>query len=66
MIIHPLLGLTPDVVTFWGIGSPESDIDLLEVLRRLCSAAMKVEFVNPSADDAKKWRDIWGGRLSIT
>jgi hypothetical protein len=54
MIIRPLLGFAPDVVTFWGVGSPESDVDLLDMFRGLCAGARSVEFVNPSASDAKK------------
>ena len=54
MIIRPLLGLAPDVVTFWGEGSPESDVDLLDMFRGLCAGTRSVEFVNPSANDAKK------------
>jgi hypothetical protein len=57
MIIQPLLGQKPDVVTFWGVGSPESDVDLLEIFKGLCTAASNVELVNPNAHDAKKMED---------
>jgi hypothetical protein len=60
MIIRPLLAMTPDVITFWGVGSPESDIDLLDMFRGFCAGARSVEFVNPSANDAKKMQGHLG------
>ena len=38
-----------DLVTFWGIGLTNSDIDLTEIYRNACSAVRRVEFINPDA-----------------
>lgn len=53
-IVKPLAGISPNVVTFWGIGSPESDFDLLEIYKMHCDRADRVEFINPSENDAKR------------
>lgn len=44
----------PIVVTFWGVGLTDSDIDLLSVYRESCSGAEQIEFINPSVEAYNK------------
>ena len=53
-IVGPLMEMKPDVVTYWGVGTPESDRDLLELYKKFCGEGIRVEFVNPSQGDAAK------------
>lgn len=41
---------SPKVVTFWGIGLTDSDVDLLTVYKEAVNRAKTVEFINPSVD----------------
>jgi len=54
-IIAPLLLYEPDIVSFWGVGSPASDVDLFEMYRHMCAKASRVEYINPSEADAKRF-----------
>jgi hypothetical protein len=58
MIIAPLLTLKPDVISFWGIGSPASDIDLFDTYKKLCSGASEIEYINPSHGDAGRFEKL--------
>jgi len=55
MIVQPLLRLQPDIVSFWGIGNPASDIDLQDAYRLLCAKADRIEYINPSERDADRF-----------
>jgi hypothetical protein len=58
MIMAPLLKLKPDVVSFWGIGSPTSDVDLFDMYKTLCSNTAEIEYINPSVDDARRFEKL--------
>jgi len=47
-ILGDIYSYEPSIVTFWGVGLTSSDIDLLEIYRKACTSAKKIEFVNPS------------------
>lgn len=64
MIIAPLRGMNPDVVTFWGIGSPASDYDIFALYRDLVTNASEVEFVNPSTDDFRRVQAELGCKMT--
>lgn len=44
----------PDSVVRWGIGLPESDMDLVELVSHLCRDATEIDFVNPSLSDCDR------------
>jgi len=44
----------PKVVTFWGLGLTDSDIDLLSVYKEATSGAETIEFINPSSEAYNK------------
>ena len=51
----------PRVVTFWGVGLTDSDVDLLAVYREAVTDARVVEFINPSVEayeNAKRLLEI--------
>jgi hypothetical protein len=64
MIIAPLLKFKPDIISFWGVGSPESDADLFEVYNSLCSTASRIEYVNPSEEDALRFEMLLGRKIT--
>jgi len=64
MMIAQLVRLKPSIVTFWGVGSPESDVDLFEVYRILCASGGRLEYVNPSDTDKARFESRLGTRLA--
>jgi hypothetical protein len=64
MIVDPLLALEPEVVSFWGVGSPASDIDLFEAYKKLCATASEIEYINPSIDDARNFEKLLGKNVT--
>jgi hypothetical protein len=53
-ILNNIKSYKPDVVTFWGVGLTNSDIDLLEIYKNACHSAETIEFINPSIDALNK------------
>jgi hypothetical protein len=49
MILEPLRGARPNVLTFWGVGFKVSDQDLVELYRSWSSSAEVIEVINPDA-----------------
>jgi len=47
MILDGLADFVPNVVTFWGVGLTDSDVDLLEIFRETSKKSSRVEFINP-------------------
>jgi hypothetical protein len=47
MILETNRPFRPKVVTFWGVGLTDSDIDLLDLYREAVAQADLVEFINP-------------------
>lgn len=64
MIIAPLLDLRPEIVTFWGVGSPASDVDLFDAYKLLCSTAARIEYINPSKNDAERFQFLLGKKIT--
>ena len=60
MIIEQLVAVRPSRVTFWGVGSPDSDIDLFDAYRTVCSSAVELEYVNPSEVDRVRFENQLG------
>jgi len=56
--------LSPRMLTFWGVGLTDSDSDLLELYRRWCSEAERVEFINPNIAAAERARALLGVPIS--
>lgn len=63
--------LSPDVLTFWGVGLADSDHDLLELYRGWSQQAARVEVINPNAAAAARAERLLGrpvthfGRLDL-
>lgn len=60
-ILKGVKNIEPDVVTFWGVGLTDSDIDLMEIYSNACKHSRKVEFINASGKDfnrAQKLLDV--------
>lgn len=62
-ILANIQSYKPDVVTFWGVGLTNSDIDLLEIYKNACSTANKIEFINPASDAFDKAKSLLGYEL---
>ena len=60
MIMSPLRDRHPQVLTFWGIGLTESDVDLLELYRGWSRGAVRVEVINPNPEVADRMRSSLG------
>jgi len=56
LILDPVQDLKPRVVTFWGVGFANSDVDLMSLYEKWCSAAEKIEVINP---DPKVAANVW-------
>ena len=52
--------MTPDVVTFWGVGLTSSDKDLEDFYIAACKKARRIEFINPDEEAYKKVCSITG------
>lgn len=50
----------PDIVTFWGVGLTNSDIDLIEIYKNACSFAKTIEFINPDLKALNRAKKILG------
>jgi hypothetical protein len=46
-ILSGLATFEAEIVTFWGIGMASSDVDLIDIYRRACRRASRIEFINP-------------------
>jgi hypothetical protein len=51
---------SPRIVTFWGVGLTDSDLDLLELYREAAAGAKQVDFINPSAVAVRNARQLLG------
>ncbi|WP_020181807.1 hypothetical protein [Methylotenera sp. 1P/1] len=47
MIINPISNIKPDVLTFWGVGLTDSDIDLVQIYKQWIGSATRIEVINP-------------------
>ncbi len=47
LLLSRILYFSPTIVSFWGVGITSSDEDLLELYKRYCMFAERVEFINP-------------------
>jgi hypothetical protein len=59
-ILEQMTEFEPRVVTFWGVGLTESDVDLLDIYRRACTVASRVETINPDAAAASRATKLLG------
>jgi hypothetical protein len=50
MILEGLRDFKPPVVTLWGVGLTDSDLDLLEIYRMATHGAGRIEFINPTRE----------------
>jgi len=53
-IIEATKVIEPQHVIFWGVGLTDSDTDLLDLYRRWCRRADRIDFINPSDDDTQR------------
>lgn len=53
-ILDTVRTYNPRVLTFWGIGLTESDIDLLSIYREAAKNAEAIEFINPDKSACRK------------
>ncbi|MBI5931314.1 MAG: hypothetical protein HY862_18550 [Chloroflexi bacterium] len=44
----------PKIVTFWGVGLTDSDVDLLSIYREAATSAEIIEFINPAMEAHQK------------
>ncbi len=64
MILQPTKKLSPQIVTFWGVGLTESDTDLLELYKNWGSTADSIEFINPSEKSAQVAQELFDKKLN--
>jgi len=58
IILDSIKDRKPDVITFWGVGFTDSDIDLLTIYRAWTQSAKVIEIINPDdkvSDLAKRY-----------
>lgn len=60
IILDTCRPFSPRIVTFWGVGLTDSDIDLLDIYNESTSHADVVEFINPSNDAYENALDLLG------
>lgn len=53
-ILESILESQPKIVTFWGVGLTNSDVDLMSIYINACDSAHTVEFINPLEEAHKK------------
>jgi hypothetical protein len=54
LILRDLGAVSPDTLTFWGVGLTTSDKDLEQLYIYASQAARRIEFINPDAESYKK------------
>jgi hypothetical protein len=54
----------PKIITFWGIGLTESDIDLNIIYKEAALVAEAIEFINPDNKAYSKAVDLLGNRIT--
>lgn len=47
LILGDVKALVPEILTFWGIGLTDSDIELSRIYRFAATSAKRIEFINP-------------------
>lgn len=46
VIFENIVSLRPDIITFWGVGLADSDIDLIDIYRKWMTSALVIEVIN--------------------
>jgi hypothetical protein len=64
MILDPIQDMKPRVVTFWGIGFTNSDVELMLLYETWCTTAEKIEVINPDSNIAESVRNHLGDDVS--
>jgi hypothetical protein len=59
-ILAGIDSVRPDVVTFWGVGLTDSDVDLLDIYRAMSQKASRVEFINPDVAAHSRAQNLLG------
>lgn len=52
--------MEPEIVTLWGVGLTDSDIDLLAIYTNTCNHAKKVELISPSGKALNRSQKLLG------
>ncbi|MCI0428594.1 MAG: hypothetical protein L0Z46_11315 [Nitrospiraceae bacterium] len=47
IILDNVAGLRPDIMTFWGVGLADSDVDLIDLYTTWLGSTSKIEVINP-------------------
>lgn len=64
MILSHGRPFSPRIVTFWGVGLTNSDVDLLSLYREAVAYAELVEFINPSQEASEKATKLLATKLT--
>jgi hypothetical protein len=59
MILMPVLNRNPKIITMWGVGLTDSDIDIIELYKRWSIEANRIEIINPSEEIVEKARSLF-------
>jgi hypothetical protein len=54
IIFNAIANLHPDVLTFWGVGLSDSDVDLVDVYKKWIASGSVVEVINPDDTVSEK------------
>lgn len=57
-LISSVYNRKPDVITFWGVGLTESDVDLLALYKQWVSHSKCVEVINPNKEVSKRINEL--------
>jgi hypothetical protein len=64
IILDAMRHFRPQLLTFWGVGLADSDIDLVEIYRTWCASGAAVEFINPDDIAAHRATEILKVRVA--